>query len=494
MKSQEEAMHILEAYDLTGSLRAAASLAGVSHHTVGRYVAERARAGVNELPVRRDRLSDPYLAKIEEWVERSKGRVRADVAHEKLLALGYDGSERTTRRVVAEARRTYRAGHRRVYRPWIPEPGMWFQFDWGQGPEVRSHPTELFCAWLAWSRYRVVLPTLDRTFETLVASIDQTLRRFGGTPTYGLTDNEKTVTTEHVAGIAVRNRQLVDVSRYYGLTFATCVVADPESKGGSEATVRVAKADLVPTEANLLPAYDSFTALEKACAAFCREVNERPHRETRRAPEEMLGEERRYLHPVPEVPFTAAFGETRSVSYTSTVSFGGVRYSVPHQLVGDHVWVRRHGDEVVIVYVDPKAGPVEVARHALSTPGRPQISDEHYPPRPSGPLGRVPRARNAEEAQFLSLGEGASTWLIEAAAVGAPRLRQKMAEAVALAKLHGTEPVDQALGACATYGRFGDGDLAALVGHLRDGAPAEPLRASEDHTLQPGTGAWERLR
>src|SRR6266511_3726815 len=59
----------------------------------------------------------------------------------------------------------------------------------GRGPEVRSHPTELFCAWLAWSRYRVVLPTLDRTFETLVASIDQTLRRFGGTPTYGLTEN-----------------------------------------------------------------------------------------------------------------------------------------------------------------------------------------------------------------------------------------------------------------------------------------------------------------
>ncbi len=41
MKSQEEAMHILEAYDLTGSLRAAAELAGVSHHTVERYVAQR---------------------------------------------------------------------------------------------------------------------------------------------------------------------------------------------------------------------------------------------------------------------------------------------------------------------------------------------------------------------------------------------------------------------------------------------------------------------
>jgi hypothetical protein len=49
-------------------------------------------------------LIDEYLPKVEEWVERSKGKVRADVAHEKLLALGYTGSERTTRRAVARSR------------------------------------------------------------------------------------------------------------------------------------------------------------------------------------------------------------------------------------------------------------------------------------------------------------------------------------------------------------------------------------------------------
>ena len=42
-----------------------------------------------------------FWPKLEEWMERSKGKIRADVAHEKLLALGYPGSERTTRRAVA---------------------------------------------------------------------------------------------------------------------------------------------------------------------------------------------------------------------------------------------------------------------------------------------------------------------------------------------------------------------------------------------------------
>ena len=41
MKSAEEIMEILDAYDLTGSFRDAGELAGCSHHTVKRYVEAR---------------------------------------------------------------------------------------------------------------------------------------------------------------------------------------------------------------------------------------------------------------------------------------------------------------------------------------------------------------------------------------------------------------------------------------------------------------------
>ena len=40
---------------------------------------------------------------------------------------------------------------------------------------------------------------------SVFAALDAALRAVGGVPTYVLTDNEKTVTVEHVAGIAVRN-------------------------------------------------------------------------------------------------------------------------------------------------------------------------------------------------------------------------------------------------------------------------------------------------
>jgi hypothetical protein len=450
-------------------------------------------------------LIDPHLAKIEEWVERTEGKVRADVVHERLARLGFTGDERTTRRAVAEAKQAWRAGRRRQYRPWITEPGLWLQFDWGTGPVVpgpdgRPRATLLFCAWLAWSRFRVVIPTWDRKLGTLLACLDATLRRVGGVPTYGLTDNEKTVTVDHVAGVPVRHPMIVSAGRHYGIQVHTCVPFDPESKGGSEATVRIAKADLVPTSANLLTGYNSFAELIAACEAFCDQVNGRTHRETCRVPAEALILEQARLHPLPIGPFTAALGETRSVNTDQTIRFGSVRYSTPPGLVGHEVWVRADGDELVIVADSPDLGTgtanglTEVARHRLSTPGNPRIDLAHYPDHPQtpdgGPRPPKPRAASKSEAAFLDLGPGAHSWLVEAAAAGAQRVRSKMTAALELAALVGVDPVDAALGVAAAAGRFAEGDLLAIVEHRANGAFAALVVAAEDHSIQPGTSAW----
>ena len=156
-------------------------------------------------------------------------------------------------------------------------------------------------------------------------------------------------------------------------------------------------------------------------------------------------------------------------------------------LGGTPPWARADGEELVVVHVG-KRGASEVARHRLSTPGHPMIDDAHYPPRPPGALARRPKAANEAEAAFLALGEGARTWLVEAAAAGTSRIRLKMSEALTLSRLHGAERVDWALGHAAIYHRFGDGDLVAILS-----APAndKAQRANEHHSLQVGTGAWE---
>ena len=122
--------------------------------------------------------------------------------------------------------------------------------------------------------------------------------------------------------------------------------------------MKVAKADLVPTEANLLAEYGSFADLRAACDAFCEEVNARVHRETHEAPAELLGRRTRAAAPG---PCRAIHGRLRRHPESSTrsrrVRFGSARYSVPHQLVGERVWVRVDGDELVVAHVGRDSAP-----------------------------------------------------------------------------------------------------------------------------------------
>ena len=494
MLPKEKEMEVLEAYDLTKSYRAAGQLTGVDHHTVARVVAARA-VGVqlaDDEPALRSKVAEAFADKIIEWISRSSGRVRADVVHEKLLAMGYHGSERTTRRVVAVLKAGYERDNHRVYRPWITEPGAWLQYDFGAGPVVDGTAVILFCAWLAWSRFRLIIPLSDRSLPSVIAALDQTFRLIGGAPTYVLTDNEKTVTDRHIAGIAVRNRTAVDVSRYYGVTLATCVPADPESKGGSESTVKIAKADLVPTAYNLVEDYRSFAELGEAARALADGLNGRPHAVTRRPPAEMLEIERQVLHAIPDAPYSAAFGESRTVGWSATVSFRGARYSVPDRLCDSGVWVRAAAGEVIIV-AGEGSGAKEVARHRLVGPGQASILDEHYSHRGArNPLARTPRATSSSETAFLALGEGAKLYLVEAAAIGARRIEARMSEAVTLAALHGPEALDRALGIAAMAGRFVEGDLGSIIVH---GAAATTHTGGPppEHSLAGGTAMWSAL-
>ena len=66
-------------------------LCNVDPKTVRRYGQARDLGPPVTGPVVRPKLLDPFLEKIEEWVDRSKGQVRADKVHERL---GADGVRR----------------------------------------------------------------------------------------------------------------------------------------------------------------------------------------------------------------------------------------------------------------------------------------------------------------------------------------------------------------------------------------------------------------
>jgi len=65
-----------------------------------------------------------------------------------------------------------------------------------------------------------------------------------------------------------------------------------------------------------------------------------------------------------------------------------------------------------------------------------------------------------------------------------------MAEAAALSKLHSVAEVERALGTAAVTGRFADKGLLSIVDYQATREHTEPVRRSEEPSLQPGTSAW----
>ncbi|WP_197023379.1 DDE-type integrase/transposase/recombinase [Arthrobacter sp. MA-N2] len=183
--------------------------------------------------------------------------------HEKLLALGFTGCERTTRTTLAALKAKYRARNVRVHRPWTPEPGLWLQYDYGDGPVVDGVKTVLFVAWLAFSRFRIVIALRDKTMPSVFAALDRSFRLVGGVTTYVLTDNEEDRHDRaHRRDPRAERADCGVFQALFGRPCRRASRADPASKGGVENAVKIAKADLVPKETNLLPEYGSFAELE----------------------------------------------------------------------------------------------------------------------------------------------------------------------------------------------------------------------------------------
>ena len=476
MKSGRTQVEIVALYEELGSYRAVGALMGCDHKTVKRYVEAAGDAGQLAPALTRSRVTDDFAGLIAERVEQTQARVTARRMMRLVRAAGYEGSERSLRRAVADAKEVWRqkqALEGRVYRPWVSAPGEWMLCDWGAAGTVPTPagPRKLsfFSAVLGWSRFRTVSFSCSERFGALAVGLAHSFEQVGGVPGRVLFDNPKTVATGHLAGVAVLNPDLVRLAAHYRFSPRTTERQDPESKGKVEALVRFTKSDLIP--------YEGFGSLDEANVAgaeWCREVNAEVHYETRARPAERLEVERPLFRALPAARPAVACGEQRKVDRLATVRFCSARYSVPHRLVGETVTVQASDRDVVIMF-----GGVAVAVHALLAPGEASIADAHYPtPAPTGV--RALRPRTASEHAFLALGVEAEDYLRAAAAAGTARLHERLDEALGLARTRGEDQTRAALGRATTFGRFAHGDLASIADGLTATPPtvvadAEPL-------------------
>ena len=461
MKSAREKLDILNAYAELGSYRAAAVLCGTTHKTVRRVVERRD----DPLPARppRPKTTDPLVPLIEAKVRATDGRISAKRLLPLCRAEGYIGSARHLRRAVATAKATWRR-ERRTYRPWLPSPGEHLVIDWGEEGGLR-----VFCAVLAWSRWRFVRFAERMDQATTLRLLAECFDAAGGVPAVVLADRMGCLKGGVVANVVVPAPGYVALAANYGFGPDFCEAADPESKGVVEHLVGYAKRDLVIPDAP----WPSLEAANEAARTWCAEVNGRVHSEIAAVPLERLAAERSLLRPLPSLRPALGAVHVRTVDHLRTVRYGSARYSVPGAFIGRRVDVAVTGAELTVLH----AG-AEIARHRLVGPGEVSLIDAHYG-RPARPPVRAIRPRTAAEIAFLGLGPVATAFLRQAAAAGSTRLAGDLAEIADLERAHGRDALLTALERALAHRCFRAADvrsiLAAGAGVPRLTSPGDEL-------------------
>ncbi|MTD12889.1 IS21 family transposase [Nakamurella sp. YIM 132087] len=453
-------MDIISAYREVGTYRGAAVLCATTHKTVRRVI-ERAEAAAAGRPRVRARsknfesVTDLVAGK----VASSKGRISAKRLLPVAQAAGYGGSARNFRRLVAEQKALWRSHNHRGRRPAVWEPGGFLVFDWS----MVAPGLHLFCAVLAWSRWRFVAFAADERAATTMGLLAEVMHAVGGVPGKLLTDRMACLKGGVVANLVVPTPDYVRFAAHYGFTPDFCHAHDPESKGIVEHLVGYCQRDLVvPLLTGAEPAGRQVGVHEANDAArrWCAEVNARTHSEIAAVPDERLLVEREVLRPLPSLRLE--FGPApviRKVDRLSCVRFASARYSVPTAMIGRQVRLIPAGGRLAIT--DP-AGRQVLADHPLLAPGQVSVLDAHYDTPRTAP-SRAPRPRSEAEKRFCDLGGPAEAFLVGAAAIGNTRLGAELEVLLALGAAHGTEQLLAALGRAVAFGRFRAADVRSIL-------------------------------
>lgn len=292
MKNARERMDVISAYRDVGTYRGAAAICGTTHKTVKRIIEahEAGAALVEKAP--RARNYDDVVEVVAARVKATSGRISAKRLLPEAQAVGYVGSARNFRRLVADAKAQWRRGNHRGRRPGVWAPGETLIIDWGV-----LNGVHVFCAVLAWSRFRFARFAADEKAATTLGFLAECFEELGGVPKVVLADRMGCLKGGVVANVVVPSPDYVRFATHYRFRPDFCEAADPESKGMVENLVGYAKVDLMVPQGPFI----ELGGANQAAAVWCVEVNANTHSEICAVPAQRLDTERELLAALPSL-------------------------------------------------------------------------------------------------------------------------------------------------------------------------------------------------
>lgn len=224
------------------------------------------------------------------------------------------------------------------------------------------YDVEVFVAILPMSLYTYVEASLDQSRESLVKSVGNCLRFFGGVPQAIVPDNLKSAVTKASKYEPVVNKTFRDMGDYYGCVINPTRTYSPQDKALVEGAVKLvyqriyyelskmtffSLGDMNQHIQKLLEDYNSYKLQTTGISRFKQYVEF----------------EQQHLSPLPAEPYKIKHYNRAKVQKMGYVYLneGKSYYSVPYRYIGKHVEVQHTIDSVEIYFNKER-----IATHAKS--------------------------------------------------------------------------------------------------------------------------------
>lgn len=344
MMNQEDFVKLEDLHKQGWTIKEIAAETGYHPATISKWLREGPPAG----------RAAPGEARVmtRRWVERVEALVGA---YPRLLGIsvwrclvaeGFDGCYATVTRELRRIRGPRFSAAERVSVPIHTDPGEEAQFDWANLDAVArrwgwEQPLRCFGMILCWSRQRLWWFTTSEDRQCTFEGVVRFFEAVGGVPAVCRCDRMGALGSSQGSRF-VLHPAATEFAAHHSTRIASCRAGDAKRKGKVERPFRQLRETFIPElEAEGPPT--SISELNQRAALWLdTHVHAVASRSTGACPAERLNVERSFLSPLPAERFDTDYLEVRRVhNILPLISYGGARYSVPPQVLGQLVEVRR---------------------------------------------------------------------------------------------------------------------------------------------------------
>lgn len=335
-------------------------------------------------------------------------------------------------------------------------PGECAQVDWGEFGTVAVGSTRrrlsFFVMVLCYSRMMYLEFTTSQTMEHFLACHRNAFEFFGGVPARIMVDNLKSAVIRRVVGQGpVFNTRYLDFAHHYGFVISPCNIGKGNEKGRVENGVGYIKKNFL----NGLE-LDAFAPINPAARLWLNTIaNQRLHGETRKKPVELFGEEQPTLKLLASPAYDVATILPVVASSRFRVTFETNRYSVPAAYASARLTLKVYPDRLCLYHQE-----LLIARHVRSFDRHQDFED---PDHPKELLAQRQNARQQKLLQrFFALSPRAHAYYQELLHRSL-NPQHHITRIVALAEIHGQQPVAQAMEDAFQFHAFRAEYLASIL-------------------------------